>query len=300
MIDLVQNTIDGVMIGSSYGLLALGFTVIFGVMRRLNLSYGPSIMIGGLSRHAALSAALAPARSRWRGARRARRGARRHLCRAALLRADGGRRRHRLDGVELRDLDAARAGGDPGPAAPHLSVPAARDRRAARASGRSSLRIDHLIMLVCALALVGGRASCALPHPLRAGAARHHRQSGCRASGRDRRAARRAAGLRGRLGDRRHRRLSGARGRPAGHADVRHVGDVEGPDRHDDRRARIDPRRGRRRIAARRRGGAQPMVFRPADSRSRSPIWCCSRFWWLRPGGLLGARARDARRRRKA
>lgn len=47
MVDFVQNTIDGVMIGSSYGLLALGFTVIFGVMRRLNLSYGPSIMIGG-------------------------------------------------------------------------------------------------------------------------------------------------------------------------------------------------------------------------------------------------------------
>ncbi len=35
------------MIGSSYGLLALGFTLIFGVMRRLNLSYGPSIMVGG-------------------------------------------------------------------------------------------------------------------------------------------------------------------------------------------------------------------------------------------------------------
>src|SRR5215210_5357317 len=34
------------MIGSSYALLALGFTLIFGVMRRLNLSYGPSIMIG--------------------------------------------------------------------------------------------------------------------------------------------------------------------------------------------------------------------------------------------------------------
>lgn len=47
MVDFVQNTIDGVMIGSSYGLLALGFTLIFGVMRRLNLSYGPSIMIGG-------------------------------------------------------------------------------------------------------------------------------------------------------------------------------------------------------------------------------------------------------------
>jgi branched-chain amino acid transport system permease protein len=46
MIDFVQNTVDGIMIGSSYGLLALGFTVIFGVMRRLNLSYGPTIMIG--------------------------------------------------------------------------------------------------------------------------------------------------------------------------------------------------------------------------------------------------------------
>jgi branched-chain amino acid transport system permease protein len=46
MVDFVQNTIDGMMIGSSYGLLALGFTLIFGVMRRLNLSYGPSIMVG--------------------------------------------------------------------------------------------------------------------------------------------------------------------------------------------------------------------------------------------------------------
>jgi branched-subunit amino acid ABC-type transport system permease component len=46
MIDLAQNTIDGAMIGSSYGLLALGFTLIFGVMRRLNLSYGPSLMVG--------------------------------------------------------------------------------------------------------------------------------------------------------------------------------------------------------------------------------------------------------------
>jgi len=46
MIDFVQNTIDGVMTGSSYALLALGFTMILGVMRRLNLSYGPSIMIG--------------------------------------------------------------------------------------------------------------------------------------------------------------------------------------------------------------------------------------------------------------
>lgn len=46
MIDIVQNTIDGVMVGSSYALLALGFTLIFGTMRRLNLAYGPTIMAG--------------------------------------------------------------------------------------------------------------------------------------------------------------------------------------------------------------------------------------------------------------
>lgn len=46
MIDFIQNTLDGIFIGSSYALLAIGFTLIFGIMRRLNLSYGPSIMVG--------------------------------------------------------------------------------------------------------------------------------------------------------------------------------------------------------------------------------------------------------------
>jgi len=46
MVDFIQNCIDGVMIGAAYGLLAIGFTIVFGVMRRLNLSFGPSIMLG--------------------------------------------------------------------------------------------------------------------------------------------------------------------------------------------------------------------------------------------------------------
>jgi branched-subunit amino acid ABC-type transport system permease component len=45
-VDLAQNTLDGLMVGSSYALLAVGFTLIFGVMRRLNLAYGPTIMAG--------------------------------------------------------------------------------------------------------------------------------------------------------------------------------------------------------------------------------------------------------------
>ena len=46
MLDFVQNTLDGVMVGASYALLGLGFTLMFGVMRRLNLSYGPTISMG--------------------------------------------------------------------------------------------------------------------------------------------------------------------------------------------------------------------------------------------------------------
>jgi len=46
LVDLIQNTLDGLMLGSAYALLALGFTLIFGVLRRANLAYGPAIMLG--------------------------------------------------------------------------------------------------------------------------------------------------------------------------------------------------------------------------------------------------------------
>ena len=46
LVDLLQNTLDGLTFGAAYALLALGFTLIFGVLRRVNLSYGPAIMFG--------------------------------------------------------------------------------------------------------------------------------------------------------------------------------------------------------------------------------------------------------------
>lgn len=46
MTDLLQNTLDGLALGSTYALLAVGFTLIFGVLRRANLSFGPAIMVG--------------------------------------------------------------------------------------------------------------------------------------------------------------------------------------------------------------------------------------------------------------
>ena len=46
MIDFLQNSLDGITLGASYALLAVGFTLIFGVLRRANLSYGPAILFG--------------------------------------------------------------------------------------------------------------------------------------------------------------------------------------------------------------------------------------------------------------
>ncbi|HEY5635461.1 MAG TPA: branched-chain amino acid ABC transporter permease [Burkholderiales bacterium] len=46
MLDALQNTLDGLFNGTAYALLAVGFTLIFGVLRRANLSYGPAILFG--------------------------------------------------------------------------------------------------------------------------------------------------------------------------------------------------------------------------------------------------------------
>uniref|UniRef100_UPI0017A96E8E branched-chain amino acid ABC transporter permease n=1 Tax=Ramlibacter sp. TaxID=1917967 RepID=UPI0017A96E8E len=43
---LLEVTLDGVALGASYGLLAVGFTLAFGVLRRVDLAYGASVMVG--------------------------------------------------------------------------------------------------------------------------------------------------------------------------------------------------------------------------------------------------------------
>ena len=39
LIDAVQSVADGVLFGTTYALLGIGFTLIFGVMHKINLSY---------------------------------------------------------------------------------------------------------------------------------------------------------------------------------------------------------------------------------------------------------------------
>jgi len=43
---LIASTVDGLMLGFVYGLMAMGLTLIFGVMKVINLGHGPMIAIG--------------------------------------------------------------------------------------------------------------------------------------------------------------------------------------------------------------------------------------------------------------
>src|SRR5579871_6210350 len=46
MIGVIASVIDGVLVGSVYGLAAMGLTLIWGVMRVINLTHGAMIVLG--------------------------------------------------------------------------------------------------------------------------------------------------------------------------------------------------------------------------------------------------------------
>lgn len=46
VIDFVQSLVDGLLFGTTYALIGIGFTLIFGVMRKLNLAYGAAALAG--------------------------------------------------------------------------------------------------------------------------------------------------------------------------------------------------------------------------------------------------------------
>lgn len=49
VIDLIQTVIDGALFGSTYALMAIGFTLIWGLLRILNLAHGETVMVGMFS-----------------------------------------------------------------------------------------------------------------------------------------------------------------------------------------------------------------------------------------------------------
>ena len=46
LLDIIQQLINGLMYGAFYALIGIGFTLFFGVMKKFNLAYGPTIMAG--------------------------------------------------------------------------------------------------------------------------------------------------------------------------------------------------------------------------------------------------------------
>src|SRR4029077_331865 len=46
---LLQQLVNGVMLGSTYALVAIGYTLIFGVLRLLHLAHGEVFMVGAFT-----------------------------------------------------------------------------------------------------------------------------------------------------------------------------------------------------------------------------------------------------------
>lgn len=59
-IDVIQALIDGVLYGSVYALLGLGFTLIFGAMHKLNIAYAASSIAGAYVGLASITVIAAP------------------------------------------------------------------------------------------------------------------------------------------------------------------------------------------------------------------------------------------------
>lgn len=61
MLDLVQAVSDGVLFGATYALIGIGFTLVFGVMHKLNLAYAAASVGGAYAGLLVLEVAPAPA-----------------------------------------------------------------------------------------------------------------------------------------------------------------------------------------------------------------------------------------------
>lgn len=49
MMDLIANLISGLSLGSIYALIALGYTMVYGIAKMLNSAHGDHIMVGAFA-----------------------------------------------------------------------------------------------------------------------------------------------------------------------------------------------------------------------------------------------------------
>src|SRR5207248_9706037 len=55
-VTVAQKLAFGLFVGSNYGVVAVGLTLIFGVMRMLNVAHGELLMLGGYASYVAFNA----------------------------------------------------------------------------------------------------------------------------------------------------------------------------------------------------------------------------------------------------
>ena len=126
----LQQLINGLTLGSIYGLIAIGYTMVYGIIGMINFAHGDVFMVGGLHRADRRFSSWRAARRHLRAARAARRAGRR----------DGADRAVGLDDRARRLPAAARL--VPAGAADlrhrHVDLPA--ELRAGRSRARASSR----------------------------------------------------------------------------------------------------------------------------------------------------------------
>ena len=61
LIDAIQSVADGVLFGATYALLGIGFTLVFGVMHKINLSYAAASIGAAYASLLILAVVKAPA-----------------------------------------------------------------------------------------------------------------------------------------------------------------------------------------------------------------------------------------------
>ncbi len=83
MTNLIQTLISGLSLGSIYALIALGYTMVYGIAKMLNFAHGDVIMVGAYSGIVAVAQlGLSP----WVGGDRQHRGMRGAGCGHRVLR----------------------------------------------------------------------------------------------------------------------------------------------------------------------------------------------------------------------
>ena len=53
---LLQQIVNGLVVGSVYALVALGYTMVYGILQLINFAHGEIVMIGGLTAYTAVIA----------------------------------------------------------------------------------------------------------------------------------------------------------------------------------------------------------------------------------------------------